>query len=1102
MILRKLRFTTLTRRLLATSLAVGASLSLASAVPWAPKDKDAAAAGGVTVPWTQEDKNGTAGEGEFVPWGPKDKNRNGVNAREFREVPMEKHIDTLPASVELPAAPRPQSVPALMKDAASTVTPGDTSWTFVGPDPIPNGQTQGRIDPVSGRVTAIAIDPTDSNISYVGTAQGGLYRTLDGGATWVQMMDNATVPNANAGGSPLAIGALTIDPTDRTRLFVGTGEGNFCSDCYFGTGLYIITSANGGSPVVSGPFNAASGNDPVAPPVPAGSDIFIGRSINAIAVDSTNANNVFVATGAGLGGIRGVNNSVRARVGVYRSTNALSANPTWTRLQVTGVTAASTFVTSLVLEPGNPNNLVAAYFGGALPPADASGLYRTTDALAATPTWTRSLALPVQINAKLAIQKDANTGVVTVYSTADLLSTNPADTANGTLFKSVDGGANFTRLNGADGFAGGQGFFDLTVGVDPNNANNVSVGGQAASRIFRKSNDGGATFIIDDALGSTITKGLHADTHSIVYAATPADGSVIYHGNDGGIWRSSDAGNSWLSRNTANFSATQFMGIALHPIDGNFTLSGSQDNGTEQKRSDGSIIRVDFGDGGYSLIDQNATDTTNVVQYHTYFNQRNSFMGTGRVLNTPCAVEGEWSFHGGFAFAASTDYCDGSSDTQNGIAVTDNVKFYAPMTLGPGAPNTWYFGSDKLYRSADRADTATAVSAFLGDFVNDIAVSPQDDNVRIVGTDGGDGTGVGSVWATTTGTALVKIAGTNATNGPSSLVSVTPSNAPISRVAMDPNNKNVAYVAIGGYGTAASPRPHLFRVSNLDQLNTGGAVSFTPVANGLPDVPINSIAIDPQSGSSTRSSSDIYVGTDIGVYKSADAGASWSKYLNGFPRVAVFGLAIQSPNRVMRAATHGRGWYDAPVTASAAAAPTVSAVYSRKSHRARGTFDVNMPLNGGGVEPRRGGATNSDPGEFTIVVRFANTLAANQPGGVATYTPGNGKTGNVSFVSTSGNDLIVQLTNVADAQTGTLTVSGVTDSDGMSLAAPVNVPLGFNIGDINGDKTVNSGDVTLAKNNSGKLVTPATFRSDVNTDGTINSGDVTITKSKSGTIIP
>src|SRR6266481_5564132 len=64
------------------------------------------------------------------------------------------------------------------------------SWTSLGPSPIPNGQVTGSL-PVTGRVTALEIDPTNSSKIYLGTAQGGLYRSLNGGTTWVQIFDSA-----------------------------------------------------------------------------------------------------------------------------------------------------------------------------------------------------------------------------------------------------------------------------------------------------------------------------------------------------------------------------------------------------------------------------------------------------------------------------------------------------------------------------------------------------------------------------------------------------------------------------------------------------------------------------------------------------------------------------------------------------------------------------------------------------------------------------------------------------------------------------------------------------------------------------------------------
>lgn len=289
---------------------------------------------------------------------------------------------------------------------------------------------------------------------------------------------------------------------------------------------------------------------------------------------------------------------------------------------------------------------------------------------------------------------------MTVYAaTEEDIDQDPEEARQGQLYKSTDGGATFgPRLVAADGFAGHQGFYDLAVAVDPSNANRVYLGGNEGGGIFMYSFDGGATF------SSSVT-GLHADAHAI--AVAPSNTEIIYHGNDGGIWRSHNYGLNWTSLNNGSFSATQFQSLALHPTDRWFSLGGTQDNGTELLHPDASFTRVDFGDGGYALIDQNAADTTSVTMYHTYFNETDSVIGTARTLNVNCATDDQWSFRGAYAGPLDpTIHCDGTTDLFNGISLFDDVNFYAPQALGPGNPNTWYFGTDKLYRSVDRADNA------------------------------------------------------------------------------------------------------------------------------------------------------------------------------------------------------------------------------------------------------------------------------------------------------------------------------------------------------------------------------------------------------------
>jgi hypothetical protein len=420
------------------------------------------------------------------------------------------------------------------------------------------------------------------------------------------------------------------------------------------------------------------------------------------------------------------------------------------------------------------------------------------------------------------------------------------------------------------------------------------------------------------------------------------------------------------------------------------------------------------------------------------------------------------------------------------------------MVLGPGNPNTWYFGTDKLYRSMDRADSVQIVSQLfeqtaagtppIGTPVSTIAISPQDDNYRLVGLNSG------KIFATTNGSpTMLQIAGPGATNGPSN----TPASGNVTsgatigvgRIIFDPNNKNVAYVAYTGYGTPTEPIGHFWKITNLQNLPSGN-VTMTQMSNGLPDLPANAIAADPQTGPPVGGSvTDIYLGTDKGVYASRDGGANWSVYGAGFPHVSVFGLEIQNQSRLLRAATHGRGMYEA-TTAFQPATPLLTTVVSRKTHGSAGTFDVNMPLTGSsGVEPRRGGNGNSHTIVFTFTTPIFSGSASIQSG-----------TASVAGTSINGNELTVQLTGVSNAQVVGLVLNNVTSSTGTLAFTGVN--LGFLLGDANNDRVNNAGDAAVVRNNSGRVVDGTTFRSDVTADGVINSGDALITRANSGGSVP
>ena len=177
------------------------------------------------------------------------------------------------------------------------------------------------------------------------------------------------------------------------------------------------------------------------------------------------------------------------------------------------------------------------------------------------------------------------------------------------------------------------------------------------------------------------------------------------------------------------------MSLALHPTDRYFTIGGTQDNGTNFFNQTKPGPTPKAATAGTPQIDQNAPNNTNVTMYHTFFNQTNA-MGYSRSTN----AGNTW---GGFG-------CGFGGFTANGMTCAATaILFYAPMERGPGNPNTLYFGSDVLYRSANSGATVAKVSQEpiqAAVAISAIGIAPQNDNVRIVGQNNGNifGTSTGS----------------------------------------------------------------------------------------------------------------------------------------------------------------------------------------------------------------------------------------------------------------------------------------------------------------------------------------------------------------------
>jgi hypothetical protein len=337
----------------------------------------------------------------------------------------------------------------------------------------------------------------------------------------------------------------------------------------------------------------------------------------------------------------------------------------------------------MVLDPQDPSGNTLIVWLNGINVANDGGIYRSTNAMGASPTFTQTLVTTSTStsNGRGELRAYVRSGTTVLYVASGEPSNVPANaticnsaTQFGALRRSDNGGATWTaKLQGGGGFCQGQCFYNIGFDDVPSAATTTDKllsGGNVASgncaRQQATSLDGGATtFTSHDAT-------THADTHVIKIA--PSDPLVVYRGDDGGVWKSIDGGDTWVNQNNSTMRATQFQSIAVHPTDPDISIGGTQDNGTEELSGGPTWLHSDDGDGGFAMIDQ-STPTT---MYHTYFNQTGSLIGYARSLTG--GTFGSWSFLG----------CNGNATT-NGIAcnaaTTTGVNFYCPTALGPGRPN-------------------------------------------------------------------------------------------------------------------------------------------------------------------------------------------------------------------------------------------------------------------------------------------------------------------------------------------------------------------------------------------------------------------------------
>jgi len=447
--------------------------------------------------------------------------------------------------------------PHLAPQASQTDPPHQQRWQELGPAPITSG-------PYTGRVSAIACSPVDANRVFVAGADGGVWRTEDGGASWRALSDE--LPTT-------AIGALVIDPADPEAIFAGTGEANFANHSRYGLGIY--RSLDGGESWEH--FAEAT---------------LGGRCVSALAIDPLDGDVVYAAlTRAGgfpeLAAAKG-HPGAGGDLGVFRSTDR---GETWTR-STGGLPNLS--ATSLALDPSNPSRLycgIGHIFGNA-----QNGVWRSLDG---GTSWTQLAGgLPASQVGRVTVAL-APSSPARLY----VLITRPADVAGGgasTLgaWRSSNGGDSWTSIP-VPSLQATYGWYLSVVSVRPSDPNTVLMGGLTLER----STNSGTSW-------STVTPP-HVDLHALAWDAA----GRLWAGDDGGVHRSANLGSSWSAHNTG-LGLTQFYaGISTHPSDDQILFGGLQDNGSVRRSTSSTSWSAVFGgDGGWTQLSE-ASPSTVFVEY-------------------------------------------------------------------------------------------------------------------------------------------------------------------------------------------------------------------------------------------------------------------------------------------------------------------------------------------------------------------------------------------------------------------------------------------------------------------------------------------------------
>ncbi len=739
------------------------------------------------------------------------------------------------------------------------------AWTSIGPTNITrfqNGVNLAKEN--SGRMRTILPDPRPQKADtvYLLTSGGGLWKTTNFSAsqpTWVPKTDGVY---ATAGGS--AAFGRTPDV-----IYIGSGD-----PFDLGVGGIMYKSSDGGD-TWSGPVGLPGVSEVL--------DVKVDTSIG-----STTANDIVL---------------VGTDVGLYRSTdggasyNYVSVDPAFEVF----LAGYNYFAEDWSLVKTSAGWLVSRAYWTVCPNCyEFSVFYYSTDQGA---NW-NTIADPDDFGYNNVLADSGNVGRTTltaggpnnsvVYALASKFDgSNQQD-----IYKSTDGGQNFTPLgvnakaptnpnifNTDVNLMHGQAWYNQMILSDPSDpsGNTVYAGGNLSSAVSR---DGGNTWtLLTSWLGGLSTHQAgpgdqfhipyaHADFHA---AAVSMAGKAprIFFGSDGGIFYSDDKGKSWIDNANQGLVTTLIYSLSVGPKHPDNTLIGLQDNGTLFRVNKGTFTGSIGGDGFGTGWSQANDDISMGSLYYLDIrrwksNPPNNQAKYDSLLDTSNlagdAPDFLWYYDSYFNTPITTPTA--TADPTGHVFFT-NTAHYALKTSDGG--DSW----SAIWTSPDSTAIRSA-SHTLGvapDSLDHIALAGASGNV-IFTHDGG------ANWTTVNLPAL--IAGWL---GFHTTVAIA-------------TDHDVMY--IGNENTAAGP--HVARSGD-------GGTTWADATGDLPQLPVNKVVVDPNDSTGNT----VYAANWIGVYRTTNGGANWSRVGTGLPLAMVSDLYFEPHGKFLRIASYGRGLWELPL---------------------------------------------------------------------------------------------------------------------------------------------------------------------------------------------